>query len=110
MSAIQLYHRKGDELRYNATLRDIFGDDHFFKAPIRLEMEYKLSSESVNITCIGDKEVTVLDNKGQKLVIASGDTKNVCLSRKRAFVSKMKLQNHNWSILILCLTMSGLWT
>ena len=87
VSAIHLYYRNGDELRYNATLRNIFGDDHFFKAPIGLEMEYKLSSESVRVTCVGDKEVTVLDNKGQKLVIAPDDTKNVCMSRKRAFVS-----------------------
>ena len=75
-------------MRYNATLREIFGDDHFYnKAPIHLEMDYKLSSESVTITCIGEAHLTVLDNRGQKVVIAPGDSKNVFMSRKRAYVS-----------------------
>ena len=74
-------------MRYNATLREIFGDDRFYKAPIHLEMDYKLSSESVTITCIGEAHLTVLDNRGQKVVIAPGDSKNVYMSRKRAYVS-----------------------
>ena len=86
-SAVLLYHHKGDEMRYNATLREIFGDDHFYKAPIHLEMDFKQSSESVTITCIGEANLTVLDNRGQKVVIAPGDRKNVYMSRKRAYVS-----------------------
>ena len=58
-----------------------------FKEPIQLEMDYKLSSESVKITCIGHKDLTVLDSEGRKVVITPNDTKDVCMSRKRAFVS-----------------------
>ena len=54
---------------------------------MQIEIDYKLSRESVNITCIGDEALTVLDNKGQQIVIAPDDHKNVHLSRKRAFVS-----------------------
>ena len=88
-SAVLLYHHKGDEIRYNATLREIFGDNHFLDTSVQMQIEidYKLSRESLNINCIGDEALTVLDNKGQKIVIAPDDHKKVHLSTKRAFVS-----------------------
>ena len=75
-------------MRHNATLREIFGDDNFFEATIQLEIDYKLSSESVKITCMGLGNLTVLDNKGHKVVIARNTSKDVHVSRKRAFVSR----------------------
>ena len=85
--AVQLYHHRGEEMRHNASLRVIFGEEDFFKGSIKIKMDYTTSLRPFKISCIGYKDITVLDNEGHKVSIAPNINMDIFLSRRRAFVS-----------------------
>ena len=81
---------KGDEIRLNDSraLRHIFGDEEVLEEMGKIDLDVHFEDMAkVNVQCLGDTAVKILDSSGTVVEIQPKTSKEVYLSRKRAHVS-----------------------